>query len=410
LTNDTLLDEGSHIYKIDASNNNITLTLMDIFEIDGPNFEIIRIDTNSNNTIIINPFNGSQTINGQTSLNLPLKGNIRINALNSNWEIIFQNNIGFLAFQGSTGFVGSTGFIGETGLMGLQGLTGLQGLIGMTGSTGFKGSTGFQGTTGFVGQTGFQGITGFIGSTGVIGLMGSTGLIGSTGFIGVTGFLGSTGFQGSTGLIGFTGFVGSTGSQGVTGFIGSTGIFGQTGFVGSTGLIGSTGFQGTTGLIGSTGPQGRIGSMVTINDTKSTGTNGGTFTLGAWRVRDLNTISSSFGPTFATLNTNIFTLDPGTYYLTGTVPARGVNSHKASVVDNVSGVVLFYGTSAYSLNATTATSTTTSNLSGIFTINNSTTFRIDHRSTATRTTDGFGASTGIGVPEIYTCIDITKLA
>jgi len=76
------------------------------------------------------------------------------------------------------------------------------------------------------------------------------------------------------------------------------------------------------------GSSGDTRDYILINDTKSSGTHGGTFSSGAWRTRDLNTIVSDTGG-HASLSSNQITLEAGTYECFISCPAFDVENHKA---------------------------------------------------------------------------------
>lgn len=77
------LDNSYDTFLIDASGGNITFTLSNILN-DGENYWIKRVDSSSN-TVTIVGYDVSQTIEGQTSLNLtPGARTIVISSFNSN--------------------------------------------------------------------------------------------------------------------------------------------------------------------------------------------------------------------------------------------------------------------------------------------------------------------------------------
>jgi len=235
ITTNTLasFSDGCDIYYIDATSNNVTLTLPDVTNNDGFPLKIYRIDESSNN-VIIEPFSGA-SIN---SIPLPITvGNrtiVTLISLENNW-ITFINAAGETGFSGPAG---ATGNIGATGPTGNTGATGNIGPTGNTGATGNIGPTGNTGATGNIGPTGNTGATGNIGPTGPIGNTGATGNIGATGPIGNTGATGRTGNTGATGNIGPTGNTGATGPQGNTGATGPQGASGS-GLIFCTALRGS---------------------------------------------------------------------------------------------------------------------------------------------------------------------------
>ena len=121
----------------------------------------------------------------------------------------------------------------------------------------------------------------------------------------------------------------------------------------SIGIVTATSFTGIgSGLTG-------IGftSIALVYDKKDTNTNGGTFTSGAWRQRDLNTIRYSDGvinsnEAFVTLNSNEFSLVSGKYVIEWECPAMKLDGHVSRLVsyDSSGGTVTgsWYGMNAYS--------------------------------------------------------------
>lgn len=144
-----------------------------------------------------------------------------------------------------------------------------------------------------------------------------------------------------------------------------------------------------------------------ISDEKSSGTNGGTFTSGSWQTRTLNTITSfPTGGTNVTLSSNQFSVSAGTYLISARAPANDVNNHKIRLRDVTNNVTVLNGSSEQtSLNGVD----TSSIIDDIFTINNSTTFEIQHQCQTTENTDGFGNACGFGVNEVYTVVNLLKL-
>ncbi len=125
--------------------------------------------------------------------------------------------------------------------------------------------------------------------------------------------------------------------------------------INSTGLIRADSFTGNTdGLSGIA-----FTSIAIVYDEKGAEENGGTFTSGAWRTRDLNTISYTGGAAstekFVILssNSNQFDLDPGSYIFEWKCPANTVDSHKSRLKQVGVGAtgtneLYFYGTNNYS--------------------------------------------------------------
>ena len=144
----------------------------------------------------------------------------------------------------------------------------------------------------------------------------------------------------------------------------------------------------------------------TFNDTKSSGTNGGTFTNGAWRTRDLNTTQFN-GITSASLSSNQISLPAGTYYVVATAPAFYTNEHQLrvqNITDSTTAILgSTTGTGQQIVNQVQAT------LSGSFTIAGTKTFELQHRAADTKSDNGFGAAISWG-DNVYAIISIAKVA
>lgn len=154
------------------------------------------------------------------------------------------------------------------------------------------------------------------------------------------------------------------------------------------------------------GGSGGVSDLIIIQDQKASGTGGGTATSGAWQTRDLNTIVTDVGG-HASIANNQVTLAAGTYEINASAPAFycGVHRIRWYNVTDASEDVL--GQVAHSA-MLSGSSTTLSVLSGRFTIAASKTFELQHRVDTTRTTNGFGMSTGWGT-EIYSMVTLRKV-
>lgn len=143
-----------------------------------------------------------------------------------------------------------------------------------------------------------------------------------------------------------------------------------------------------------------------IQDQKSTNTPGGTFTLGAERTRDLNTVLTN-EITGASLASDQITLPAGTYYIEASAPAFAVNKHRIKVRDITGAADLIIGTSTRSEAGSGVVSE--SNAHGRFIILVSSLVEIQHRGASTRATDGFGEEVNVGPHEVYTDVRIWRI-
>jgi hypothetical protein len=164
----------------------------------------------------------------------------------------------------------------------------------------------------------------------------------------------------------------------------------------SSGIVDTT--WGTNGIINQ---PGKVNLFTTLWEQQSTGTNGGTFTSGAWQTRTLNSITALSNG--VTLSSNQFTLNPGLYVVNIGAPAYKVANHQIRLQNITDGVTTLMGTSGYS--PTTGGSVTHSYISGQIAVSKPTVFEVQHMCTTTRTNDGFGIASGFG-NEVYTVVKI----
>lgn len=148
-----------------------------------------------------------------------------------------------------------------------------------------------------------------------------------------------------------------------------------------------------------------IEDFLHVQDYKSPGTNAGTFTSGAERTRDLNTIIVNT-ITGASLSSNQITLPAGTYFIEASAPAYKVDFHKALWRNVTDSTTLIQGTSE--LTGSGVDVTTRSFYSNRFTIATSKVFELRHWCSATRAGDGFGRATGF-FNEVYSDVKIWKI-
>ncbi len=143
-----------------------------------------------------------------------------------------------------------------------------------------------------------------------------------------------------------------------------------------------------------------------IKDVKPSGTNGGTFTSGAWQTRELNNIS---GDIFGSLSSYQITLPEGEYLIGVKSPAFQVNSHKTRLWNVTNSVVLLTGSSEQA--SSVVSMVTKSEIAGKIIITAPTTIEVQHYGETTRSVDGLGLESGSSdsTNETYTTVEITKL-
>ena len=142
-----------------------------------------------------------------------------------------------------------------------------------------------------------------------------------------------------------------------------------------------------------------------ITDEKTTGTNGGTFTSGAWQTRDLNKLVKPSGTgSDVTISSNQITITSGTYYVWAHGEADDVKENQVRFRNVTDGSTAIVG---HSSNADKGIG---SFLAGIITPASTKTYELQHRCDTTRSNTGFGVANGFGEVEVYSTVVIIKLA
>lgn len=144
-------------------------------------------------------------------------------------------------------------------------------------------------------------------------------------------------------------------------------------------------------------------SYAIFNDTKSSGTAGGTFTSGAFRTRDLQTTQIN-DITGCSLASNQVTLPAGTYYVSAFVPAHACSVFIGRLQNITDSTTQILGQNAF----TEVLAMNVSTIEGKFTIAASKVFEVQSRCNTTRATEGFGVPNSYG-DNIYTVITIAKI-
>ena len=141
-------------------------------------------------------------------------------------------------------------------------------------------------------------------------------------------------------------------------------------------------------------------------DQKDYDTEGGSFSSGAFRTRDLNQEVDPHG--IVSLSSNAFTLQAGTYRIKWLAPAYKVNNHFSDLYNNTDSSIVLSGSAEYAHSSVGA-----SNISfgqGRFTITGAKEFIIRHRCNNTNSTHGFGVAQNIinDDPNVFCQVVIQK--
>jgi hypothetical protein len=145
--------------------------------------------------------------------------------------------------------------------------------------------------------------------------------------------------------------------------------------------------------------------IMTVRDEKSSGTGGGTFNSGAWRTRDLNTVTNNT-ITGASLASDQITLLAGRYKFSISAPARRVDANVIKLANITDTSDALIGSAADT--ETGAGDPSRSFIEDELTIAGTKVFEIQHRCVTSRS-NGFGVPVGVGVVEVYTMITIEKI-
>ena len=181
----------------------------------------------------------------------------------------------------------------------------------------------------------------------------------------------------------------------------------SSGGVITSGIVTATSFVGNgAGLTNVSA--GLFTSYAVIEDQKGAGANGGTFTSGAWRTRDLNT--EIFDPdNIVSISSNQFTLQAGNYFIEASAPAYHVDRHQAALYDITADNFHTVGTNEYAKGD--AGTGSRSIVTARVTISSANVYEIRHRCQTTFATYGFGVFIGTSqwiTDNNYTYVKIFK--
>jgi len=157
---------------------------------------------------------------------------------------------------------------------------------------------------------------------------------------------------------------------------------------------------------GATAPEwGTAGdNYILIVDEKAQNTDGGTFTSGAWRTRDLTSEKVDMGNN-AALSSNQITLDAGTYKCFISAPGVHCLEHIIRLYNITDTSVELTGSSEAERDG--SVSSNRSFIVGRFTIAAQKVFEVQHQCTNTKATVGFGDAVNLQA-ETYTIAEFWK--
>jgi hypothetical protein len=153
--------------------------------------------------------------------------------------------------------------------------------------------------------------------------------------------------------------------------------------------------------------QGKFESaLFHVRDEKASGTHGGTSQT-SYTTRDLNT-SLTNEISGASLSSSQITLPSGTYYIRAFAPAYSSDRHTIKLRNITDSTDTLLGTSVYAEGSNS--NYNMSMVTGRFTIASSKTFAIQHRCQTSIATTGFGVSKDMSETNVYTDVQIWKVA
>lgn len=148
-------------------------------------------------------------------------------------------------------------------------------------------------------------------------------------------------------------------------------------------------------------------NILHVQDQKPAGTDGGTFTSGAWRSRTLNTVLTNT-ITGASVGSNQITLPAGTYFADITAISNSVDANKLVLFNTTDSTDTLVSIAGY--NSVASVHNVPVTIRGRFTIASQKVFEVNHQCQTTKTTDGFGkANTGFSVIGVFCDVLITRL-
>ena len=144
-------------------------------------------------------------------------------------------------------------------------------------------------------------------------------------------------------------------------------------------------------------------SYARLADVKGNTTQGGSFTSGAWRTRDITTEETD-PDGIVSISSNQFTLQAGTYHIYASCCAVGVDNHNCRIYNITDSSTTLTGLANKNQEENVSDY---AHVRGQFTIAAAKTFELQHRCQTTVTTHGFGAYASWN-NNVYSTIEIYK--
>lgn len=147
-------------------------------------------------------------------------------------------------------------------------------------------------------------------------------------------------------------------------------------------------------------------AYVCVRDKKALGSDGGAFTSGAWRTRDINDEQADTAG-ICSIASNQITLAAGTYRCNISCPAHAVDLHQTRLYNVTDAAVLLTGTTEET--SDTAYSNTRSFIVGCFTLAAEKVLEVQHQCLTTFLFRGFGTPAS-WTDEIYAVAEFERIA
>ena len=143
-----------------------------------------------------------------------------------------------------------------------------------------------------------------------------------------------------------------------------------------------------------------------IADQKTSGTDGGTFTSGAWRTRDLNTEVTDVD-NIVSISSNQFTLQAGTYLIKARATGYDCDRHQLRIRNITDASTVRFGISNFVNQTYNVFSTAV--VVGRTTISGAKVFELQHQAQSTKTTFGLRVASNFNT-EVFAEVEIYKEA
>ena len=147
--------------------------------------------------------------------------------------------------------------------------------------------------------------------------------------------------------------------------------------------------------------------LLHVRDEKSANTAGGSSSSTTNNERVLNTVVTN-EITGASLSSDTITLPSGTYFISASSPTNRGGTNRAHLYNTADSSIAVLGTSENT--QTSDTTPTRSFITGRFTIAAQKTFKIRHYTTSAKSDNGLGVQANDGNVEVYTDVQIWKVA